>query len=274
MNYRHGYHAGNLADVVKHAVFAFVLRYMAEKEAPFAVLDTHAGAGVYDLRSGLALDTGEWIEGVGRLYDRDLSPALSTFLGPWIETVERFNPDGRLAHYPGSPEIAHVALRPQDRLTLCELHPMDFATLHARYGRDMRIKTMATDGWLAPKAHLPPREKRGVILIDPPFEQPGDHDRLVEALRQGLKRFSNGVFLLWRPIKDPEAGRRFRRAIAAIGHPKTLMIDAQWRVMDGARLSGSGLTAVNAPYTLRPAIEAAARDFERLTGASLTVAAP
>lgn len=257
MNYRHAYHAGNPADVVKHAVLAFVLDYLMKKPAPIRVIDTHAGIGRYDLTADEAERTGEWVEGIGRLWGKDLPPALAAFLDPYLDAVAALNPDGRLRFYPGSPDIARLGTRAQDGLTFCELHPQDAATLERLYARERRAKVIELDGWLAPKAFLPPKEKRGLVLIDPPFEEPGDFDRLAEALRQGLKRWAGGLFLLWYPIKDPGAVARFHRDIAALDLQKCLILDALWRPVDGRRLAGAGLVVVNAPYTLAPACRAA-----------------
>ena len=197
------------------------------------------------------------MEGIGRLWGKDLPPGLASLLDPYLDAVAALNPDGRLRFYPGSPEIARLGTRPEDGLTFCELHPEDAATLEGIYGRERRAKVIELDGWLAPKAFLPPKEKRGLVLIDPPFEEAGDFDRLAEALRQGVRRWAGGMFLLWYPIKDPRAVDRFHREIAALDLPKCLILDALWRPVDGRRLAGAGLVVVNAPYTLAPACRAA-----------------
>ncbi|MDP2801640.1 MAG: 23S rRNA (adenine(2030)-N(6))-methyltransferase RlmJ [Phreatobacter sp.] len=257
MNYRHAFHAGNPADVIKHAVFAFILAHMMQKDTPLRVVDTHAGTGRYDLTSDPAERTGEWVEGIGRLWGKDLPEPLAVFLDPYLDVVARLNPDGRLTHYPGSPEIARLMTRPIDGLTFCELHPEDSRTLASLFHAEKRAKVITLDGWLAPKAFLPPKEKRGLVLIDPPFERRGDYDRLAEALANGVRRFATGVFVLWYPVKDPLEVKRFHRMIADLAIPKCLTIEATWRVVDGQRLSGAGLVTVNAPYTLAPVIRAA-----------------
>lgn len=266
MNYRHAYHAGNPADVIKHAVLAFVIDHLLQKPAPFRVVDSHAGAGLYDLTSDAAERTGEWVEGIGRLWGRDLPPELEAFLGPWLDQVARANPDGRLRFYPGSPEIARGLMRDEDGLTLCELHPEDGEGLSDLYRRDGRVKVIRRDGWLAPKAFLPPKERRGLILIDPPFEQRGDYERLVEALAEGHRRWASGIFLIWYPVKDLAEVKRFHRAITELAIPKSLTIEAIWRPVDGTRLSGAGLVTVNAPYTLAPTIRAASRSLWDVLG--------
>lgn len=257
MNYRHAYHAGNPADVIKHAVLAFVLSHMVQKDKPLRVIDTHAGLGRYDLTADASERTGEWVEGIGRLWGKDLPEPLAALLDPYLDAVAMINPDGRLRFYPGSPDIARMLTRPVDGLTFCELHPQDSADLGRLFARESRAKVIELDGWLAPKAFLPPKEKRGLVLIDPPFEQRGDYDRLVEALAQGYRRFSTGVFLLWYPVKDPDEVKRFHRRIAELAIPRCLTIEATWRVVDGRRLSGAGLVTVNAPYTLAPHLRAA-----------------
>jgi 23S rRNA (adenine2030-N6)-methyltransferase len=266
MNYRHAYHAGNPADVVKHAVLALVIDYLLRKETAIRVIDTHAGLGRYDLTSDAAERTGEWVEGIGRLWGRDLPEPLEAFAGPYLDVVARLNPDGRLRFYPGSPEIARLMTRPIDGITLCELHPEDGYSLASLYAREKRIKVIERDGWLAPKAFLPPKERRGLILIDPPFEQPGDYERLVEALENGYRRWAGGTFLLWYPVKDPTALKRFHRAIADLAIPKCLTVEATWRVVDGLRLSGAGLVTVNAPYMLGEVCRRAARPLFDVLG--------
>jgi len=266
MNYRHAYHAGNPADVVKHAVLAFIIDHLLRKETPVRIIDTHAGIGRYDLTSDAAERTGEWVEGIGRLWGQGLPEPLAALLDPYLDAVARLNPDGRLRFYPGSPEIARLMTRPIDGMTLCELHPDDAATLASVYAREKRAKVIALDGWLAPKAFLPPKEKRGLVLIDPPFEQRGDYDRLVEALANGYRRWATGVFLLWYPIKDVGEVKRFHRAIAELAIPKCLFIEATWRIVDGERLSGAGLVTVNAPYTLAPVCRAAGKSLWDVLG--------
>ena len=266
MNYRHAYHAGNPADVIKHAVLAFVIDHLLKKEAPIRIVDTHAGIGRYDLTSDAAERTGEWVEGIGRLWGKPLPAALEALVGPYLDVVARLNPDGRLRFYPGSPDIARLMTRPGDGITACELHPEDGASLAALYARDRRIKVIDRDGWLAPKAFLPPKERRGLVLIDPPFEERGDYDRLVEALGAGHRRWATGIFLLWYPVKDPVAVKRFHAMIAGLGLAKCLTVEAIWRPVDGERLAGAGLVIVNAPFTLAAACRAAERPLWEALG--------
>jgi len=251
MNYRHAYHAGNFADVVKHAVLTLIIEHMKQKPAPFRVVDTHAGIGLYDLTAEQAQKTGEWREGIGRLMRADLSAAASAALAPYLDSVRALNPEGMLLRYPGSPLIARDRLRADDRLVLNELHPEDQAELARLFARDRQVKVMALDAWTAVKALLPPPERRGLTLIDPAFEVQGELDRLVEALQQGVRRFATGTFLLWYPIKEMRPVAAFRQKLAALGLPKVLAIEFMIRgPEDETRLNGAGLIAVNAPYTL------------------------
>jgi len=251
MNYRHAYHAGNFADVVKHAVLTLIIEHMKQKPAPFRVVDTHAGIGLYDLTAEQAQKTGEWREGIGRLMRADLSAAASAALAPYLDSVRALNPEGMLLRYPGSPLIARDRLRADDRLVLNELHPEDQAELARLVARDRQVKVMARDAWTAVKALLPPPERRGLTLIDPAFEVQGELDRLVEALQQGVRRFATGTFLLWYPIKEMRPVAAFRQKLAALGLPKVLAIEFMIRgPEDETRLNGAGLIAVNAPYTL------------------------
>lgn len=254
MNYRHAYHAGNFADVLKHAVLSLVLVHMAKKEAAFRVIDTHAGIGMYDLAGEEAGKTGEWKGGIGRLIGPD-APALPTaaaaLLAPYLRAVRACNPEGGLRTYPGSPSLALALMRAQDRLVANELHPEDAATLGRVLARDRRAKVLGLDGWLALKAQLPPKERRGVILVDPPYEETGELDRLAQGLQNALRRFAGGVVLLWYPIKDPRHIAHFHRTIAAIAPPETLAVELLVRApSDTDRLNGSGLVVINPPFTL------------------------
>jgi 23S rRNA (adenine2030-N6)-methyltransferase len=186
MNYRHSYHAGNFADVLKHVVLAQIIAYLKRKDQAFRVIDTHAGVGLYDLSSEEAQKTGEWRGGIGRV-DRGkaMSDRLAAFLEPWLTAVRALNPDGGMRLYPGSPKLARLLFRKQDRLSAIELHPADAKQLSSLFEGDFQVRVTELDGWLALGAHLPPKEKRGLVLIDPPFEQDGEFDRLVDGLAQG-----------------------------------------------------------------------------------------
>jgi 23S rRNA (adenine2030-N6)-methyltransferase len=254
MNYRHAYHAGNFADVLKHAILALVIEYLERKEAPFRIIDTHAGAGRYALDSTQAAKTGEWQGGIGRLVGRHAKPLpaeVARLLSPYLDAVRAENAGGELSIYPGSPLIARRLMRPQDVLVANELHPEDLAQLKAAMGRDRRVKLMALDGWVALKSLLPPKERRGVILIDPPFEEEGELDRMVEGLGQAFQRFQTGVYLAWYPIKDRAAIDRFHKALANPAWPELLVVELMIRAQRVSdRLNGCGLIVANPSYAL------------------------
>jgi 23S rRNA (adenine2030-N6)-methyltransferase len=257
MNYRHAFHAGGHADVLKHVVLAAMIERLKAKATPFRVLDTHAGIGVYDLASDAAGRTGEWRDGVGRLYDGNgaaslLSPSAEALLLPWRTAIAAVNDGGTtLRRYPGSPEIARLGLRPQDRLALNELHPEDHARLVAEYRRDARVRITSLDATLVAKAQLPPPERRGIVLIDPAYEAADELDRVLAMLAEGHRRFSTGVFALWYPLTGDELSIRLRRKAHALALPKLLDVTlAVRRPVAGRGLAGSGLMIVNPPWRL------------------------
>jgi 23S rRNA (adenine2030-N6)-methyltransferase len=254
MNYRHAYHAGNFADVLKHAVFARLIEYLKRKDAPFRIVDTHAGRGRYALDSLEAAKTGEWQGGIGRLLGADAEPLpakVAQLMAPYLDTVRAENGGGPLRAYPGSPLIARRLMRTQDTLVANELHSEEREHLQAALGRDRRVKTMALDGWTALKSLLPPKERRGIVLIDPPFEEKGELDRLAQGLAQGLRRFETGVYLAWYPIKDPKPVARFQAALAAAGRSRLLGVQLMLRrPVAPERLNGCGLIVANPPHTL------------------------
>jgi len=251
MNYRHAYHAGNFADVVKHAVLALVIEHLKLKPAPFRVIDTHAGVGLYDLASEAAQKTGEWREGIGRVLEAKFSPRAAEALAPYLDVVRRLNGKGPLTRYPGSPLIARELMRSEDRLVVNELHPEDQNELKRLFAHDPQVKVMGLDAWTALKALLPPPERRGVMLVDPAFEQTGELDRLADGLEQAVRRFASGTFLLWYPIKEAKPVAAFRRKLAEQALPKATAIELMIRgPEDETRLNGAGLIAVNAPFTL------------------------
>jgi 23S rRNA (adenine2030-N6)-methyltransferase len=281
MNYRHGFHAGNFADVHKHAVLARILVHLKAKPAAFRVIDTHAGSGRYDLTGAEASRTGEWRDGIGRLRSAALAPSVQALLAPYLDVVNALNCGDRLSVYPGSPEIARTHLRTQDRLLACELEANAAQALARNFRADRRVKTVAIDGWTALTAYVPPKERRGVVLIDPAFEQPDEFARLAERLAAAHRKWPGGTYLLWYPIKDRAepaalALRLQRRGIANMLLAELILTQP----VAGERLAGSGVIVVNPPWTLEseltallPALAAAlARDakpaarIERLTG--------
>lgn len=250
MNYRHAYHAGNFADVVKHAALARLVEYLKLKDKAFRVIDTHAGAGLYDLSSDEAQKTGEWLDGIGRLVDAKLAREPEALLAPYLGAVRAANAGDRIENYPGSPSIVRHLLRPQDRLLAIELHPQDFATLKRQFAGDFQVRTIELDGWLALGAHLPPKEKRGLVLVDPPFEDGGEFDRLAGALVKAHRRWPGGIYALWYPVKDRPAAAKFRAALRVSGIPKILdMVFAIRAPSPEPRLDGSGMVIVNPPFT-------------------------
>jgi 23S rRNA (adenine2030-N6)-methyltransferase len=251
MNYRHAYHAGNFADVVKHAVLARIVEYLKQKEKAFRVIDTHAGVGLYDLASEEAEKTGEWRGGISRLMDAKLAPEIANLLKPFLDAVHAMNPTGTLLFYPGSPLIARHLLRKQDRLSAIELHPADVAILKERFAGDFQTRVIELDGWLALGAHLPPKEKRGLVLVDPPFEKEGEFDRLIDGLAKAHRRWPGGIYALWYPVKDRSAAKRFRADLAATSIPKILDIRFDIRPPSPEpRLDGTGMIIVNPPFRL------------------------
>lgn len=256
MNYRHAYHAGNFADVLKHAVLTLVIEHLKLKPAPFRVIDTHAGIGSYDLSSIEAQKTGEWRDGIGRLLDADLPANVVGILAPYLATVRRENDGKGIVRYPGSPQIARSLLRPNDRLVANELHPEDSLHLSSLFAGDPQTKVLTLDGWDAVKALLPPKERRGVTLIDPPFEQPGEFARLAQALREAHKRFATGTVILWYPIKDERAVQVFEQDVHNAEVSKLLSVVLQVRQPNQtAGLQGTGLVISNPPFTLAGKLE-------------------
>lgn len=253
MNYRHAFHAGNFADVLKHATLTLVIEHLKLKPAPFRVIDTHAGTGLYDLTSSEAQRTGEWLAGIGRLMGPGpLPPTIADLLQPYLESVRGQNPVAvdEIRTYPGSPALALSLMRSGDRLIANELHPEDRRALEAAIDRDSRAKVMGIDGWQALKALLPPRERRGAVLIDPPFEQPGELERLAEGLQEALQRFATGIYLLWLPVKDTRQAQRFYAAVANSGASKALLAELSIRSIGTGGLTATAIVVVNPPYRL------------------------
>jgi 23S rRNA (adenine2030-N6)-methyltransferase len=254
MNYQHAFHAGNFADVHKHAVLARILTYQRTKPAAFRVIDTHAGAGRYDLLAAEPSRSGEWHAGIERVWEAakgKLGPEVQGLLDPYLEAVAASNPDGILRIYPGSPLIAQHLLRPQDRLVACELEPRSAVALATTLRGDRRAKALAIDGWTAVGAYVPPKERRGIVLTDPPFEDAGDFVRLFEALATAHRKWPTGTYMLWYPIKAREASEGLARRLQRLAIDRVLRSE----IMLGppradAGLVGSGLVVVNPPFTL------------------------
>ncbi|MFZ0424096.1 MAG: 23S rRNA (adenine(2030)-N(6))-methyltransferase RlmJ [Xanthobacteraceae bacterium] len=259
MNYQHAFHAGNFADVHKHVVLTRVLEHLRAKPAAFRVIDSHAGAGRYDLLGPEATRTGEWHDGIERVLAQRQPGTVrvsdgsspQALLEPYLKIIAALNPAGALRVYPGSPLVAKALLRPQDRLIACELEPRARAALVAVLRGEPRAKVLAIDGWMALNANVPPKERRGVVLIDPPYEDAGDFMRLSGAFHEAHRKWPTGIYLLWYPIKDRAAPEALARRLLRLDVPKMLRCEITLRApsADGG-LVGSGLIVVNPPFRL------------------------
>src|SRR5580692_8629817 len=216
MNYRHAFHAGGFADVIKHIVLVRILTYLQDKQAPFRVIDTHAGAGVYDLTGDEAHRGGEWLTGIARLMQARFSENVLPLVTPYLDIVRAFNPKAELKAYPGSPLIARALLRPQDRLTACEVEPNARKSLIDALRRDTQARVVDLDGWAALPAFVPPNERRGLVLIDPPYEQKDEFARLADGFAQAFSKWPTGSYLLWYPAKSRRATDGLARSVAEI----------------------------------------------------------
>lgn len=251
MNYRHIYHAGSFADVLKHSVLARIVAYLQKKERAFRVIDTHAGIGLYDLKSVEAQKTGEWKTGIDLVLKAHLPDAVSVLLQPYLSVVRALNGDGDITCYPGSPKLVRDLLRKQDRLSAIELHQKDGERLKRLFEGDFQTRVIALDGWLALGAHLPPKEKRGLVLVDPAFEEEGEYDRLVDGLARAHQRWRSGIYCLWYPIKAGAPLVDFYMKLTALEIPNILCAELSVTGQQETKgLCGSGLIIVNPPYTL------------------------
>lgn len=256
MNYRHAFHAGGFADVIKHIVLARILTYLQEKPAAFRVIDTHAGAGLYDLTAEEARRGGEWLTGIARILQARFSDAAADLMKPYLDVVRAFNPQGELAAYPGSPLIARALLRPQDRLTACEVEPGPRKLLIEALRRDAQARVVDLDGWVALPAFVPPKERRGLVLIDPPFEDKNEFERLADGFATAYAKWPTGIYMLWYPAKSRrEADTLTRRVAQAVGaaKPAGQCLRLEFSVAPqtaGAALASSGLLIANPPWTL------------------------
>jgi len=250
VNYRHAFHAGNFADCVKHAVLVWLLRALQRKPAPIFVLDTHAGVGRYDLSAGPAARTGEWWNGIARLLDDP--PAVLT---EYLEAAGQ-GCGGKPASYPGSPCLTRALLRPDDRLACCELHPEDAAALRRHFARDGQVAVHQRDAWEAIGALLPPKERRGLILVDPPYEERDEFAMVARGLATGHARFTNGVFAAWYPIKQRAPVRQFLSDMRQSGIRDIVAAELGLREpVDAARLNGCGLLVINPPYRFEDEVQ-------------------
>jgi 23S rRNA (adenine2030-N6)-methyltransferase len=251
MNYRHAFHAGNFADVLKHAVLCRVLVHLREKPTAFRVIDTHGGSGVYNLAGAEATRGGEWREGIGRLRAARLGGEAAALLAPYLDTVAACNPGAALTRYPGSAALAQSWLRPQDRLVACELEPRAAAALAKTLAGDARCKMLHLDGWIALRAQVPPRERRGVVIVDPPFEQPDEFARLRDGIATAYRKWATGIFLAWYPVKERRGPDALAKGLQRLGLARLLRLEL---TVGGSaapsRLGSCGLIVANPPWTL------------------------
>jgi 23S rRNA (adenine2030-N6)-methyltransferase len=251
MNYRHAFHAGNFADVFKHAILTRILVHLRDKPAPFRVIDLHAGAGLYDLASEASQRTGEWKNGVARLFAAELRPEAAALLAPYLAAVRAFNPGGEPRHYPGSPLIVGELLRANDRLIACELEPVAAAALARRLHGIRQAKAVAIDGWVALNAYIPPSERRGLVLLDPSYEEAAEFPRLAAALVSAWRKWRTGIYMAWYPIKSRNGPDALVRALARCGLEKALRLEITIGPIDAdGPLAGCGLVVINPPWRL------------------------
>jgi 23S rRNA (adenine2030-N6)-methyltransferase len=250
LSYRHAFHAGNHADVLKHLTLVAIGRHLAAKPAPFWIIDTHAGAGRYALESDHAQKLGEWRDGIGRLWScTDLPPAAVDYL----EQVKSLNPDGRLRHYPGSPWIARQLLREGDRLRLFEMHSTDTRLLQECFaGAGRQVVVTAGDGFAGLKGILPPPPRRALVLIDPSYETRGDYSAVVQSLQDALKRFATGTYAVWYPLLAKPEARQLPERLKNLGAANWLdaTLSVREPARDGFGMHGSGMFVINPPWTL------------------------
>src|SRR5215813_6377099 len=273
MNYRHAFHAGGFADVIKHIVLTRILTYLHEKPAAFRVIDSHAGAGLYDLTSDEARRGGEWLTGIARIMQARFSEAVLSLLKPYLDIVRAFNPHpASLVAYPGSPLFARALLRPQDRLTACEVEPSARRALIEALRRDPQARVVDLDGWTALPAFVPPNERRGLVLIDPPFEAKDEFERLASGFAAAFAKWPTGSYLLWYPGKSRRATDDLARSVAAAAASvrppgKTLRLEFSVAPQGpGAALATTGLLIVNAPWTLQGELKTILPELEKPLG--------
>src|SRR3982074_166697 len=269
MNYRHAFHAGGFADVIKHIVLVRILTHLQEKQAAFRVIDTHAGAGVYDLTSDEAQRGGEWLTGIARIMQARFSEKTAPLLKPYLDIVRAFNSGRDLKAYPGSPLIARALLRPQDRLTACEVEPKARKRLIEALRRDSQARVVDLDGWMALPAFVPPNERRGLVLIDPPYEQKDEFERLAAGFAQAFTKWPTGSYLLWYPVKSRRATDSLARHVTEVvsaGTPPGKCLRLEFSVAPqtaDAALASAGLLIVNPPWTLAGELRAILPQLEK-----------
>ena len=272
MNYRHAFHAGGFADVIKHIVLVRILTYLHEKPAPFRVIDSHAGSGLYDLSGEQARRGGEWLTGIARIMQARFSQTAASLVKPYLDIVRAFNPHGPLQAYPGSPLIARAMLRPQDRITACEIEPAARKALIDALRKDAQARVVDLDGWVALPAFVPPNERRGLVLVDPPFEASDEFDRLADGFNSAFSKWPTGVYLLWYPAKSRRASDQLARQVAqttASVRPERTCLRLEFSVAPQAvdsALTSCGLLIVNPPWTLQGELKTILSELEKPLG--------
>jgi 23S rRNA (adenine2030-N6)-methyltransferase len=272
MNYRHAFHAGGFADVIKHIVLVRILSYLHEKPAAFRVIDSHAGAGLYDLEAEEARRGGEWLTGIARIVQARFSEATAPLIKPYLDIVRAFNPKAALEAYPGSPLITRAMLRPQDRLTACEVEPIARKRLINALRRDPQARVVDLDGWLALPAFVPPNERRGLVLIDPPFEAKDEFERLAEGFSAAFAKWPTGIYLIWYPAKSRRATDQLAQhvaEVAASAKPSGKCLRIEFSVAPQTADSGlvsTGLLIVNPPWPLQDELKAILPELEKPLG--------
>lgn len=251
MNYRHAYHAGNFADILKHIVLARCLAHLKDKPAPFRIIDTHAGIGVYDLKSSEAQRTSEAKSGIAKLEAADCPDEIAALLVQYWQAIETTRVHHGPSSYPGSPAIIESALRAEDRLIANELHPEDFKTLRETFSFDGRVKCLSLDAPLALNASIPPKERRGLVLIDPPYEERDEFSNVLNLVERAHRKWETGIYAIWYPVKSNAELNWFLSELKKTGIPKILRIEHTIAgVREGAPLSSSGMIIINPPWRL------------------------
>jgi 23S rRNA (adenine2030-N6)-methyltransferase len=272
MNYRHGFHAGNFADVIKHIVLVRVLVHLQDKPAAFRVIDSHAGAGLYDLTGHEAQRGGEWLTGIARVMQARFSQTTLPLLAPYLDIVRAFNPQPEFKAYPGSPLIARALLRPQDRLTACEVEPAARKRLIDALRRDIQARVVDLDGWVALPAFVPPNERRGLVLIDPPYEAKDEFERISAGFAAAFAKWPTGSYLLWYPAKSRRATDQLARHVARLagaGASPATSLRLEFSVAPQAAdagLTSAGLLLVNPPWRLATELKAILPELEKPLG--------
>ncbi|OLQ78194.1 23S rRNA (adenine(2030)-N(6))-methyltransferase RlmJ [Photobacterium proteolyticum] len=254
LSYRHSFHAGNHADVIKHIVQSLILDALKQKDKPFVYHDTHSGVGRYDLQDERSEKTGEFKQGIARLWSRDDIP---TDITSYIDAIKVLNDSDDLRYYPGSPRVARAQIREQDRMVLTELHPTDFPLLLQEFRSDRQVKIYKEDAFLRLKASLPPKERRGVVLIDPPYELKHEYMDVVNAIAESYKRWATGTYAIWYPVVYRENIDKMLKGLEKLGIRKILQIELGVEPDTTERgMTASGMIVINPPWKLESQMQA------------------